>query len=237
MAAAALTPEATAYVEGLAGRLGELLGGSLRSVVLVGSGALGGFDADRSDIDLQAVVGDRLPVATRRRIAADLLPDALRCPARGLELVVYSAHGLLDPRGPAYEINLNAGPRMERHVSVDPEEDPRFWFVLDVAIAHDRGLAIAGRPPGEVFPALPPGLVLQALDDALAWYAADERPRAELLLAAGRAWAWAADRRWRSKEDSARWAAERLNGPGMEGTADVVEAARAAIRAAQRSLP
>ena len=102
---------------------------------------------------------------------------------RGLELVLYAREDLADPLGPAFQLNLNTGPRMSQHVAYDPSEDPRFWFVLDVAIGREAGRALAGPPPAEVFPELPAPLVLGSLQQALGWFAAND--------------ARAARRRWR----------------------------------------
>ena len=115
---------------------------------------------------------------------------------------------------PAYQLNLNTGPRMERRLSYDAGEEPRFWFLLDLAIAREHGIALAGPPAREVLPEFPRELVLEALREALTWYAADGGDEAQTVLAACRAWAWASDGVWRSKGDAARWARGRLPDPG-----------------------
>jgi len=176
----------------------------LCGVWLFGSAALGDFDPECSDLDVQAVTRERLTVAERRRLAAELSHDALPCPVRGLEFVLYAREDLTDPAGPAFTLNLNTGPRMAHHVALDAGEDPRFWFVLDVAIGRERGRPLVGPPPGEVFPELPRPLVVSALRDSLDWHAAHDDPS----IAAARALAWAADGRWRSKAEAARWLVE-----------------------------
>lgn len=178
---------------------------------MVGSGALGDFDPSRSDVDVQAVATSRLPRAQLEQLAADLSHPGLACPVRGLEFVLYAHEDLGDPGGPAFQLNLNTGPRMDQHAGYDPSAEPRFWFVLDVAIAREISRPLAGRPPGELLPALPRGLVLGALLDALAWWR--EHDRAGAILAACRAWSWAEQDRWLSKGDAAAWAAGRLADP------------------------
>ena len=108
---------------------------------------------------------------------------------RGLELVVYAREDLDDPLGPAFQLNLNTGPRMAQHVAYEPSEDPRFWFVLDIAIGREAGRALAGPPPAEVFPELPLPLVRSSLQQALAWFATttpEEARRPSPLRAPGR---------------------------------------------------
>lgn len=75
---------------------------------------------------------------------------------------------------------------MDHHAGYDPGAEPRFWFVLDVAIAHEPGHLLAGLRPERILPARP------------------------LVLAACRARAWAIDRRRRSKSDAATWATAQL---------------------------
>jgi hypothetical protein len=72
-----------------------------------------------------------------------------------LELVVYARDDLAEPRGPAFHLYPNTGPRMAHHAAYDPSDNPRFWFVLDVAIGRAAGRALAGPPAAEVLPELP----------------------------------------------------------------------------------
>jgi hypothetical protein len=124
--------------------------------------------------------------------------------------VVYAREDLYDPLGPAFQLNLNTGPRMAQHVAYDPSEDPRFWFVLDVAIGREAGRPLAGPRPAEVFPELPAPLVRAALQQALAWFAANDPRGGQAVLAAARAWAWAEDGRWLAKGPAAVWLTARV---------------------------
>ncbi|HSI79744.1 MAG TPA: aminoglycoside adenylyltransferase domain-containing protein [Solirubrobacterales bacterium] len=170
---------------------------------------LGDFDPDRSDLDVQAVSEDEVPRRTLERLAAELSEPALPCPARGLELVVYTRAGLRHRRGPAFALNLNTGPAIEHHQGLDPDAEPRFWFTIDVSIARQRGRSLAGPAPAVILPELPRPLVLAALRDSLAWHRS--RDPAAAVLAACRGWAWASEGRWLSKAEAARWAVARLD--------------------------
>jgi hypothetical protein len=198
------------YLAELVAHIRDGLGERLVGAWLFGSGALGGFDPAASDLDVQVVTTVRLPRAERENLAARLSHPALACPVRGLELVVYAQEDLDDPLGPAFQLNLNTGPRMAQHVAYDPSEDPRFWFVLDVAIGRDAGRALAGPPPVEVFPELPAPLVFDSLQQALAWFATNDPRGGQAALAAARAWAWAEEGRWLAKGPAAVWLASRV---------------------------
>jgi hypothetical protein len=226
-----MPPDVARYLAELTRRLETHLGGRLAGAWLLGSSALGDFDPLRSDVDVQGVCTARLARAELEQLAAVLSHPALPCPVRGLEFVLYSQEDLTHPRGPAFQLNLNTGPRMDYHVGYDPDLEPRFWFVLDVSIARERARRLVGRPATELLPALPRTLVLSALREALPWYRAHDG--GEAVLAACRAWAWATEERWLSKGDAAAWAAAQLSNP-----APVVKAlARRADPAASELSP
>ena len=228
-----LDPDIETYLGRLVAQLSDVLGERLVGAWLFGSGALGDLDRATSDLDVQVVTAVRLARAEREELVARLSHPALACPVRGLELVLYAHDDLNDPLGPAFQLNLNSGPRMAQHVAYDPGEDPRFWFVLDVAIGREAGRVLAGPPPAEVFPEMPPALVLDALQQALAWFATNDRRGDQAALAAARAWVWAEDGRWLAKGPAAVWLtsqvarelvahsqARRLAGPPALGTAE-----------------
>jgi hypothetical protein len=204
-------PRILAYLSELTRRLEAHLGERLVGAWLIGSSALGDFDRLRSDIDVLAVCSARLARGELRELAAALSHDALPCPVRGLEFVLYAHEDLRHPSGPAFQLNLNTGPGMEHHAGYDPGAEARFWFVLDVAIAREHARPLTGVRAETILPALPRPLVLSALGGALGWYRAHDG--AQAVLAACRAWAWGVDGRWLSKGDAARWAAGRLDDP------------------------
>ena len=192
-------------------RLSHRLGDRLRGAWLIGSAILGDFAPERSDLDVQAVTTGVLPERERWELALTLSHESLPCPARGLEFVLYAEPDLHQANGPAFQLNLNTGARMPRHMALDPAEDPRFWFVLDVAAARAHGRRLAGVPAEVALPELPRRLVLRALLDAIAWYRRPAAEGGEAALAAARGWAWASDGRWRSKREAAAWARGRTD--------------------------
>ena len=192
------------YLDELTRRLRSRLGDRLLAAWVIGSTALGDFDPTRSDIDVQAIAGERLSPDELRALATEL--SAVECPVRGLEFVLYAHADLSDPLGPAFSLNLNTGPGMDHHEGYHPDAEPRFWFTLDVAIARQDAVPLAGPHPREIVPELPRALVVERLQDSLAWWGDFGGPQA--VLAACRALAWSETGRWLSKGEAARWAAD-----------------------------
>jgi predicted nucleotidyltransferase len=188
--------ELTPYLDRLVAALGEVT--ALDAVYLLGSAALGAYEPGSSDVDVVAVTTGSLPVDERRRLAE--AAEAISCPARKLELVVY-------PRGSEeWEINLNTG----EHVSFDPAEEPAFWFVLDRAIAEQHAVPLQGPPWTEVFPPVPREDVLDALARSLAWHAENEPSSRNTVLNTVRSWRWLETGEWGTKPQAARWLVDRV---------------------------
>jgi hypothetical protein len=194
------------YLAELTRRLAGGLRPELVGVYLMGSCAMGAHVPGVSDLDVWAVVRGPLGRERTASLARRVDHAALACPARGLELVVarFGADGL-----PVVEMNLNDGPRMARHLSLDPGDEPAHWFVLDAAIGREHGRALAGPPASDAFPVLPRSAQLAAVEASLAWHAEHEPEAPNALLNALRGWRYAAEGVWGSKEDAARWAVAR----------------------------
>jgi hypothetical protein len=174
-----------------------LLGDDLVGVYLAGSGALGGYIHGRSDVDVAVVVRSPLDRARKEELVASLRHEALRCPARGLELVVY-AQGSGVP-----ELNLNTGERMAFLATFEPGTDSPHWFVLDRAIIAQRGIVLIGPPPAEALVQPSEDEILEALAIGLEWYRdRPEEPRDDAALNAVRSRAYMETGRWASKAEA-----------------------------------
>jgi Domain of unknown function (DUF4111)/Nucleotidyltransferase domain len=172
----------------------------LDAVYLLGSAALGAYEQGRSDVDVVAVTSRSLSPGERRALAE--AAEAVPCPARKLELVVY-------PRGSdTWEINLNTG----EHVSFDTADEPAFWFVLDRAIAEQHALPLVGPPWRESFPPVEREAVLEALEEALDWQEHEDSVGGSSALNACRAWCWLETGRWVAKPEAAQWLRDRVRG-------------------------
>src|SRR3712207_6790550 len=103
-----LDAAAREYLGAVAERLRATLGRDLLGAYLVGSAAVGDYRPRHSDLDVAAVVKDRVREEALRAAAAAVRHDVLPCPARGLELVVYRRSAM-----PRFALNVNTGPGME----------------------------------------------------------------------------------------------------------------------------
>ena len=117
---------------------------------LVGSGAVGGFDPARSDVDVVVVV-ERPLGAERGPLVVHL--RSIPCPLCWLDLVLY----VDGAQPPAFELKLGGG-----------DESP-CWFVLDAAVAQDHAVTLRGRTWSEHFEPIPDERTRAAAREALAW--------------------------------------------------------------------
>ena len=205
MGGAILTAEVDEYLGALLDRLGAE---HTRGVYAVGSLALGAYEPGRSDIDVLAVLDQRLGEAELRELAGRCGHRELPCPAPKLELVVLDAAAAAGGR-PDWQLNLNTGAGVEEHVGLDPAAEPSHWFVLDMALAREHGITLAGPPAPELIGAPVRAEVRRAQAEAVAWYAHHE-PGPGAVLAACRAWHWEETGRFVSKRDALSWAMGRL---------------------------
>jgi hypothetical protein len=87
--AADSNPAVDGYLGELTRRLEAVLGDDLVGVYAGGSYALGEYEAGRSDLDVAAIVRAPLPPERAHEVVGAIRHEALPCPARGLEFVVY----------------------------------------------------------------------------------------------------------------------------------------------------
>ena len=218
------TPAAGDLVKGCAraavGRLQPLLGEELLGAWLIGSGALGGAVAEQSDLDLVAVCAHAPSPTEIQQLVAALTEEAMTWPVRGLEFVLYPQEAVATPtRAPGFAINLNIGRRMPLHLSTDPALEPAHWFLIDLAILREHGMTLVGPPARELVAPIPRAWLLAALTDGLAWHAANERALHQSVLNGARAWRYAVEGVWSSKDAAAGWALARAEDPGLIRTA------------------
>ena len=200
-------PASDAYLDELMSRLRAVLGHRLVGAWLANSAARGDYLPGRSDLDVAVGVADRLDERMKRRLADELRHGSVPCPAPRLELVVYRGEVLRAPGPtPDWELNLNTGPAIDDHIGLHPSAEPAHWFVLDLAMARERSVALLGPPLDELVEPIPDSTVIGALRASTAWHAAHEAEAPNRVLNACRAWFWLEKRQWASKSEAAGWA-------------------------------
>lgn len=195
----------------------------------VGSIALGGYVKGESDIDIVAVCDKEMDEATRQAVVENVLRVTAGCPARGLEFTLYRARVASSPRADTgFELNVNGGPRMPRSVHLLPHDQPRFWYVLDRAIAHRYGIAISGLPGRKVFADVPRHVLLEVMGESMRWHREHEKATLYSVLNASRAWRFAVEDVLGSKLEGARWARPRWQTPALIDAAVALREGRTA---------
>jgi hypothetical protein len=219
-----------AYLAELAGRARSVLDERLVGVYAGGSLALGAYEHGRSDLDVAVVVDGRLERSVKEELVAAWRHESLPCPARGLELVVYSRAAAAAPTTDVdFELNLNTGREMT--FRADMAFDPSIgghWFPIDRAILRQHALSIVGPAASEVFGEIPRDVLLPVVAESLRWHEASEPWGDNSVLNACRALRWARTGKWTSKPDAAAWALEQ--GVGDPTTIAAALAARTGAR-------
>jgi hypothetical protein len=183
------------------------------SVILIGSAALGDYVHGVSDLDV-AVVSEG-PVEDPEAVAAPLRHAELTCPADGLELVVYRADQAAAPtRDLEFELDLNTGVHGDRLLT-ELGSEPGHWYLIDLAIAREHGVSLAGPPASELIGEPPRADVLEALLAGLRWAAEEEPDSPNTVLNACRAARFALEGNWVGKGDAGRWAIETSSDPRL----------------------
>ena len=213
-------PPLRQYLDELAGRAEGALGGRLVGVYAGGSLALGDYQPGRSDIDVAVVVEGRLGLESKEALVAALRHEALPCPARGLELVVYSRDAAKANTAEAeFELNLNTGAEMPFRVDLEPDPAETHWFALDRAILRAHGLTVLGPPAKDVFGVISRQELLAVLARAMRWHELGAARTDDAVLNGCRALRFARENEWSSKRAAGRWALGRVSDSTLVGQA------------------
>jgi hypothetical protein len=205
-----------AYLDALLAASSAVLGDRLRGFHVAGSLALGEFDLRRSDIDIALLVTSELPADTKIELARRLSHNAIGCPVRGLELVVYTvAAAASGTAAPAFEMELNDGPGMAYRFTADPmsrpSQDGTFWYAIDRDILHQSGHALLGPPASSAFAPTSPHQLRELLLEAMDWQQARPGPpSADAVLGACRSRVRIHTGRWYGKREAGRMTADAM---------------------------
>ena len=169
------------YLAELTRSMQEILGGELVAAYAGGSYSLGAYEHGRSDIDVTVVVAGGLPDAVKRRLVEALRHEALPCPARGLELVIYPRATVeRATAAPGFELNLNTGEDYRFRADFEPGEIEAFWFAIDRSIVREHGTALYGPPAAALFAEIPREMLAPQLMESMRWHRGDDSTDARL---------------------------------------------------------
>lgn len=205
-----LDPESAAYANDVTHRLEAILGDSLVGVYLHGSGVLGDFSRERSDIDILAVAEHSLSDGDKRAVARQLSSASLPSPAGGLEFHIVESRVLSSPvDAPPFELHIAT----DRSGAPDRVVDGRGRagdpdLVMHFAVLSEHGHALAGPPASEIFPQVGREQLIQAFAGELQWAREHASPSYQVLNAA-RAWRFIEENVLCSKLEGGEWARRR----------------------------
>jgi predicted nucleotidyltransferase len=206
--------EARLQASDLASRLHAFLGEALVGVYLHGSIVLGGFSPELSDLDVLAVARRQSTVGEKRRLI-EMLADASGHPAP-LEFHLLDQADLRPWQYPTpfdfhysdiWRDALRADPAeaLGRQGPLDPD------LAAHVTVVRQHGVALEGRPPAEVFPAVPWDDYVDSLLRDLRWTRSTDKPLPVYqVLSPARIWATVATGEIHSKDSGAAWALGRI---------------------------
>jgi hypothetical protein len=192
------------YLTEVATRLRRVLGGNLVGVYVGGSYALGGYVPGRSDLDVAAVVRERLSREAVDEVVAAVRHEALPCPARKLELVVYTQNAARNPSPEGdFELNLNTGADEPFRLDTKPQPGESHWFAIDRSILAANGVVLYGPAARAVFKAPTREDLIPLLARVLRWYRDHDPHGVDAALNAGRALCFAREGVWLPKTAAA----------------------------------
>ena len=201
-----MEPE-SAYFAELAGRMQSVLGAELVGVYVGGSYALGDYDRARSDLDVAVVARGATEPSRRTAVVEAVRHEALPCPARGLELVLYpvavAGSGTVEP---GFDLNLNTGRDMAFRTDFEAVEREQHWFAIDRSVLATHGIALVGPPPSTIFRSAPHHELLPLLAETLRWYVRAGPVGRDAVLNACRSLRFAREGVWSSKPAAGQWA-------------------------------
>jgi predicted nucleotidyltransferase len=193
----------------------DVLGAGVVGVYLYGSAVLGGLRA-ASDIDVFAVVRDRLTSEQRRRLVDGLFEisgaKARRGPARPVELTVVVQSEVrpwrYPPRG---EFLYGEWLRDEFERGETPSPAPNADLAPLITMVLLGNTPLYGPPPREVLDPVPAGDLDRAIVAGVPGLLADlEWDTRNVILTLARIWTTLATGEIRSKDAAADWALDRL---------------------------
>lgn len=157
------------FARRLAGAIAEVCGGTLRGAYLHGSAALGGWVAQRSDVDVLLVADDGIGEESVLAVGELLAEADAGCPGAGLEFSLVTVDQAARPR-PPHAFLLHGGKELGgmrlvygTEVSGDPD------LIMHYVVCRAVGITLYGAPAGELIGPVARGAVLRYLAEELDW--------------------------------------------------------------------
>jgi len=157
------------YAAAVTAQIGAPLGGALTAAYLHGSSVLGGWNAERSDVDILFVVTDDIGERAVERAGEVLLQAAVGCPGRCLEASIVTASAAARPAPPwpfVLHVGCSDGEQV-LHGGADSPGDPD--LLMHYAVCRAAGLALAGPSPQTTIGPVDRRIVLRYLAGELGW--------------------------------------------------------------------
>ncbi|UPK89720.1 hypothetical protein LCI18_000655 [Fusarium solani-melongenae] len=202
------------YSQQLVDRLHDELKDNLLAVHLFGSAGYSAYQPGISDVDVYAIIHE--PISDYRHLSEIISHHALPCPARKLEFVLFTkANAAQQAPDPKFEMNFNTGMGMEDYINLDSQTEPRFWFLLDIAVGRELGKSIFGPPPDTLFAAPSSECVFDCMIESLAWHRQNGPVDHNGILNACRQLRYDKTSIWGSKKDGGNWVLEHYDHPNI----------------------
>jgi hypothetical protein len=157
------------YAEHVTGMVSRSCGNRLVASYLHGSAVLGGWVAERSDVDILFVVADDITRAEAIALGEVLVAASAHCPGRGLETSVVTTTQAARSARP-WPFVLHSGPGATGQRLVDGGERPGDDdLIMHYAVCRAAGVAASGPGPEQVIGPPPRAVILGYLADELSW--------------------------------------------------------------------
>jgi predicted nucleotidyltransferase len=196
----------------------------LVGVYLHGSLAMGCFNPILSDVDVLALTTRDLSVDAQKNIVEELLK--LSSSPTPIEISILRPADLVPWRYPTpYLLHYSEAQRPQvvsdladglwRHWNDDPKKDSD--LAAHITVLHAYGFCLWGEPIDEAFPVVPPADYLASILADLAWVRERmDRYPVSAVLNHCRALAYLREGKVLSKDESARWAIDKLPNPFLQ---------------------
>ncbi|KAH7115595.1 hypothetical protein EDB81DRAFT_669078, partial [Dactylonectria macrodidyma] len=191
-------------------RLHVELKDNLLAVHLFGSAGYSAYQPGISDVDVYAIIHE--PIPDYRRLSRVISHGSLPCPARKLEFVLFTkTNAARQAPDPKFEMNFNTGQDIDDYINLDPQTEPRFWFLLDIAVGRELGKSVFGPPPDTLFAAPSLEWVFDCMIESLSWHRQNGPVNHDGILNACRELRYGKTSKWGSKKDGGAWVLEHYN--------------------------